>query len=76
MIRETIIAESDTYTIHFPKSWIGKRVSVMYDEEEESKPSFTENNSVSSKQEFVNFYNKISLDFSSFKFNRDDANER
>jgi putative transposon-encoded protein len=74
MIRETIIATSDSYTIHFPKEWIGKRVSVIYDEEEEfSTPNKPMENS---KSEIIAFYNKINLNFSDFTFNRNEANER
>jgi hypothetical protein len=70
MIRETIIATSDSYTIYFPKEWIGKTVSVIYDEEEQLIRREEKTDSFNASD----IYKDVRVDLSQFKFDRNEAN--
>jgi hypothetical protein len=72
VIRETIIPTTNFYTIHFPNEWIGKTVSVIYDEEE-NFTNFKPNEIQNLKASDIFKNHKVSL--KDFKFNRDEANE-
>lgn len=69
MIRQTIIANSDNYTIFFPKDWIGKKVLVTYEKAQEIISPETRNGQPS------DIFKKYQIDMSKYSFNRDDAND-
>lgn len=72
MIRETIIATSNTYTIHFPNNWVGEKVTVIYDTEEEIADKVSKE--INSNYKPSDLFKNYSVDLTSYKFNRDDAN--
>ena len=80
MIKETVIPTSTIYPLSIPKDWVGKPVTIFYDEEViERKVQASEEIDDYKKKSFEEvkeFYNSIRLDFSNFKFDRDEANER
>ena len=73
MIKETVIPTSTIYPLHIPKKWIGKSVTIVYDEEWIETNAAVKNDAF---EEAETFFNSVNLDFSNFKFNRDEANER
>lgn len=80
MIKETIIPTSTIYPLHIPKDWIGKPVTIVYDEEWIETNAAIKTDAADFKkksfEEAEKFYNRAGLDFSNFKFDRDEANER
>ena len=72
MIRETIIATTNTYTIHFPNNWIGEKVTVIYDTEDEIAANVSNINHDIGKPS--DLFKNYSVDLSSFNFNREEAN--
>ena len=80
MIKETVIPTSTIYPLNIPKNWVGKPVTIFYDEEViETKVQANEeigDYKKKSLEEAKAFFNSINLDFSNFKFDRDEANER
>ncbi len=76
MIRQIIIPTTNTYTLQLqiPDSMIGKKVAVIYDEEEdiaveEKQP--TKDNIVDVSKIFDGYR----VNMKDFKFNRDEAND-
>lgn len=75
MVKRVIYPTTDKYTLELsiPKNLIGKKVSVIYDEE-----TVTETDDKVEKDTAAvdAFYESINLDLSNYKFNREEANER
>lgn len=71
MIREIVVPEGNTYLLKFPDNYVGKHVEVIAFPIEEN-----ENTTKSSVQDALHFYDSIRINLSSYKFNRDEANER
>jgi hypothetical protein len=72
MIRETIIATTNTYTIHFPNNWVGEKVTVIYDTEEKKSDEISKLNNIDLKPS--DLFKNYRVDLSNYKFNREDAN--
>jgi hypothetical protein len=75
MIRQIIIPTSNTYTLQLqiPNSMIGKKIAVIYDEEEdvlveEQKPTPT-------KIKASEIFKDCKVSLKDYKFNRDEAND-
>ncbi len=77
MITQIIEPTSNVFhlKLQIPDDLIGKKVSVSYEQEEYAE-SNTEILKADAKAELDKFYDSIQLDFSNFKFNREEANER
>jgi hypothetical protein len=65
-----MIPTENEHTITLPKEFYGKKVEVIAFSLPEDPLAMIENNDPGK------FYDSIKLDFSHFKFNRNDANER
>ena len=61
--------------VEIPNDLIGKKVAFTY-EQKEVMQEVVEISKASARAELDKFYDAIQLDFSSFKFNREEANER
>ncbi len=77
MITQIIVPTSNIFNlqVQIPDELIGKRVAISYEQEE-----FADTNAeilkADAKAELDKFYDAIHLDFSNFKFNREEANAR
>ncbi len=71
MYRQILIPTEKAHTVELPKEYYGVKMEVIAFpfEEENSRVSIPEGN-------IDAFYDAIRLDFSGYKFNRDEANER
>ena len=80
MIKETVIPTSTIYPLSIPKDWVGKPVTIFYDEEVIERTAIQQNENAELKKKSLGeakaFFDSIRLDFSNFKFDRDEANER
>ena len=78
MIREIIIPNSNTYTLHLPDSMIGKEVEILaFDMTENSKVANTKDtitnlDSTISNYNIIEFCKKISTNTPIGKFNREE----
>jgi hypothetical protein len=63
------------FQMEIPKELIGKKVAVSF-EQKEIKEEAVKVSKENARAELDKFYDAIQLDFSNFKFNRDEANER
>lgn len=69
MIRTILTTSENILTVPLPEKYVGKKVEVIIFSIDESQES-----AINEKQNVS--FNAIKLDTKSFKFNRDEANER
>jgi hypothetical protein len=75
MYRKIIKAEKeDDLQIQLPKEYLNKEVEVIAFELSESTHDNADE--VSDFSDAMDFFSRMSVDMSDFKFNRDEANER
>ena len=69
MIRTVITPENQTISFDIPKDYVGKQVEVI---------AFTKDEGITSEVQIKKTvtFSALSIDTRSFKFNRDEANER
>jgi len=73
MLREIIVPENNTYLLKLPDELVGKRVEVIaFEIEEKTDDSLEVNEKLKSIREI---FDGKRIDLSSFKFNRDEAND-
>ena len=70
MYRKIIVPTKKNHTISLPEEFYGCRIEVLAFPIDEKNPVSEQNTIID------NFYEGIRLDFSKFKFNREEANER
>jgi len=70
MYRQIMVPTEKDHSINLPKELYGFQVEVLAFPIEDNKPL------IGQKGNADEFYDSIKLDFSGFKFNRDEANER
>lgn len=70
MYRQIMTPTEQNHIVTLPKELYGFRVEVLAFSLEEQEQHFPSNENADA------FYDTINLDFSGFKFNRDEANER
>ncbi len=73
MYRKIIkVEKEEDLRIELPKEYLNKEVEVTASEIEDASYEQKRKN----VKEAIDFFNKISVDMSNFKFDRDEANER
>lgn len=75
MVRELLVPTNQQINISIPASYVGKMIEIIafkVDEEKEEKTAKPE----STKEELLKIYEKYRFDLTTYKFDRDEANER
>lgn len=72
MIRTLLVPEQQSISIQLPASYVGKSIEVIAFEVGESE----HDTEVHPVHDFAGFYDKIEIDLSAYKFDRNEANER
>lgn len=74
MIQQIIYPKSKNVTLkfEFPENWIGKKITVMCDEENDTVKI---ENKLSSKTSVSSIFDDCRIDLKKFKFNREEANQ-
>ena len=73
MFREIIIPQETKFTLEFPKEFIGHKVEVIAFTLKDNSTKSAKNDKLN---EAIHFWNSINIDFTGFKFNREEAYER
>ena len=71
MYRQILVPTEKAHSIELPKEYYGVKVEVIAFPYEDERPQPS-----ASKADLDAFYDAIKLDFSGYKFNRNEANER
>ncbi len=72
MVRKFLVPKHKNVRIEVPLSYVGKMLEIIAFEVEKS-PSAIEITPCDSDESLWAFYNNINLDFSNYKFDRDEA---
>jgi len=72
MVRTLVVPDQQNISIHLPESYVGKTVEIIAFEVNESEVTAKKR----TMEEITNFYKGMQLDLSTYKFDRDEANER
>lgn len=73
MIQQIIYPKSKNFTLQLeiPENWIGKKITVLCDEDNEFDIA---ENQLSFKKSISTIFDDCRVDLKNFKFNRDEAN--